>query len=238
MSTPQLLLIDDDARLAQDGRRIPDAIGARPSPTPVRCQPAWSCSPTTSPDLRAPRPDAARRRRPRPVPRGARCAAAAPSCRCSCSPRAASRWTASSASSSAPTTTCPSRSSRASCWPASRRCCAGAAPRRRRPRRPCCASAASRSTSARASPLDGKAGDLTGHQFDLLVALAERAGRVLSRDQIMDAARPSARGLRPLDRRPHLAHPRRYRGRSEGAAPPHRARRRLRVRQAGGRRPA
>ena len=35
--------------------------------------------------------------------------------------------------------------------------------------------------------IDGKPADLTGHQFDLLVVLAQSAGRVLSRDQIMDA---------------------------------------------------
>jgi DNA-binding response OmpR family regulator len=35
--------------------------------------------------------------------------------------------------------------------------------------------------------LDGQACDLTAHQFELLVVLARRAGRVLSRDQIMDA---------------------------------------------------
>jgi DNA-binding response OmpR family regulator len=40
---------------------------------------------------------------------------------------------------------------------------------------------------ARAARLDGVACDLTGHQFDLLVVLAQSAGRVLSRDQIMDA---------------------------------------------------
>jgi DNA-binding response OmpR family regulator len=41
-------------------------------------------------------------------------------------------------------------------------------------------------TSARAVRLDGVKCDLTGYQFDLLVALAERAGRVLSRDVLMD----------------------------------------------------
>ena len=35
--------------------------------------------------------------------------------------------------------------------------------------------------------LDGRPCDLTGHQFDLLLVLARSAGRVLSRDQIMDA---------------------------------------------------
>ena len=40
---------------------------------------------------------------------------------------------------------------------------------------------------ARQARIDGKPCDLTGHQFDLLVVLAQSAGRVLSRDQIMDA---------------------------------------------------
>jgi DNA-binding response OmpR family regulator len=40
---------------------------------------------------------------------------------------------------------------------------------------------------ARVARLDGKVCDLTGHQFDLLVVLAQSPGRVLSRDQIMDA---------------------------------------------------
>jgi two-component system phosphate regulon response regulator OmpR len=40
---------------------------------------------------------------------------------------------------------------------------------------------------ARQARIDSKACDLTGHQFDLLVVLAQSAGRVLSRDQIMDA---------------------------------------------------
>ena len=40
---------------------------------------------------------------------------------------------------------------------------------------------------ARVARLDGKACDLTGHQFDLLVVMAESPGRVLSRDQIMDS---------------------------------------------------
>ncbi|MDN3921862.1 response regulator [Roseateles violae] len=41
--------------------------------------------------------------------------------------------------------------------------------------------------AARLARLDGKACDLTSHQFDLLVVLAQSPGRVLSRDQIMDA---------------------------------------------------
>jgi DNA-binding response OmpR family regulator len=40
---------------------------------------------------------------------------------------------------------------------------------------------------ARQARIDGKACDLTGHQFDLLVVMAQSAGRVMSRDQIMDA---------------------------------------------------
>ena len=40
---------------------------------------------------------------------------------------------------------------------------------------------------ARQARIAGQACDLTGHQFDLLVVLAQSAGRVLSRDQIMDA---------------------------------------------------
>jgi DNA-binding response OmpR family regulator len=40
---------------------------------------------------------------------------------------------------------------------------------------------------ARSAHIDGKLCDLTGHQFDLLVVLAQSPGRVLSRDQIMDA---------------------------------------------------
>jgi DNA-binding response OmpR family regulator len=39
----------------------------------------------------------------------------------------------------------------------------------------------------RRARLDGHDCDLTAHQFDLLVVLARSAGRVLSRDQIMDA---------------------------------------------------
>ena len=44
-------------------------------------------------------------------------------------------------------------------------------------------------TAARQARLDGRPCELTSHQFDLLVVLARAAGRVLSRDQIMDALR-------------------------------------------------
>jgi two-component system phosphate regulon response regulator OmpR len=51
---------------------------------------------------------------------------------------------------------------------------------------------------ARIVRVAGKACELTSHQFDLLVALAERAGRVLTRDQIMEAVR--GRELEAYDR--------------------------------------
>ena len=40
---------------------------------------------------------------------------------------------------------------------------------------------------ARQARLDGRACDLTSHQFELLCVLAQSPGRVLSRDQIMDS---------------------------------------------------
>ncbi len=51
---------------------------------------------------------------------------------------------------------------------------------------------------ARQVSVRGVACDLTSYQFDLLVALAERAGRVLTRDQIMEAVR--GRELEAFDR--------------------------------------
>jgi len=44
-------------------------------------------------------------------------------------------------------------------------------------------------TAARVVRLDGAIRELTGHQFNLLVALAQNAGRVLSRDALMDMVR-------------------------------------------------
>jgi two-component system, OmpR family, phosphate regulon response regulator OmpR len=41
-------------------------------------------------------------------------------------------------------------------------------------------------TAARAVRLDGKSCELTAYQFDLLMALAKNAGRVLSRETLMD----------------------------------------------------
>ena len=51
---------------------------------------------------------------------------------------------------------------------------------------------------ARTVSVSGSLCELTSYQFDLLVALAERAGRVLSRDQIMEAVR--GRELEAFDR--------------------------------------
>jgi DNA-binding response OmpR family regulator len=52
--------------------------------------------------------------------------------------------------------------------------------------------------NARTVTVGGETADLTSYQFDLLVAMAERAGRVLTRDQIMEAVR--GRELEAFDR--------------------------------------
>jgi DNA-binding response OmpR family regulator len=51
---------------------------------------------------------------------------------------------------------------------------------------------------ARTVTVNGQSCELTSYQFDLLVTLAERAGRVLTRDQIMEAVR--GRELEAFDR--------------------------------------
>ncbi|SDM13372.1 DNA-binding response regulator, OmpR family, contains REC and winged-helix (wHTH) domain [Oryzisolibacter propanilivorax] len=51
---------------------------------------------------------------------------------------------------------------------------------------------------ARTVTVAGQPADLTSYQFDLLVAMAERAGRVLTREQIMEAVR--GRELEAFDR--------------------------------------
>ncbi|MGQ2994701.1 MAG: response regulator transcription factor, partial [Variovorax sp.] len=51
---------------------------------------------------------------------------------------------------------------------------------------------------ARTVQVAGQPCELTSYQFDLLVAMAERAGRVLTRDQIMEAVR--GRELEAFDR--------------------------------------
>jgi two-component system phosphate regulon response regulator OmpR len=53
-------------------------------------------------------------------------------------------------------------------------------------------------TAARAVRLDGKACELTGYQFDLLVALAKNAGRVMSREILMDLVK--GEGFESFDR--------------------------------------
>jgi two-component system, OmpR family, phosphate regulon response regulator OmpR len=51
---------------------------------------------------------------------------------------------------------------------------------------------------ARVARVDGRERPLTGHQFDLLAAMAESAGRVLSRDALMERVRGDA--LEAFDR--------------------------------------
>jgi DNA-binding response OmpR family regulator len=51
---------------------------------------------------------------------------------------------------------------------------------------------------ARTVTVGGEPSELTSYQFDLLITLAERAGRVLTRDQIMEAVR--GRELEAFDR--------------------------------------
>ncbi|MBP6405524.1 MAG: response regulator transcription factor [Proteobacteria bacterium] len=51
---------------------------------------------------------------------------------------------------------------------------------------------------ARTVTVGGQGAELTSYQFDLLITLAERAGRVLTRDQIMEAVR--GRELEAFDR--------------------------------------
>ena len=51
---------------------------------------------------------------------------------------------------------------------------------------------------ARAVRIDGEMRPVTSYQFDLLLVLAERAGRVLTREQLLDSVRGEALG--PFDR--------------------------------------
>ncbi len=98
----------------------------------------------------------------------------------------ARRSTASSGWRSAPTTTSPSRSTRASCSPASGRSCAGAAARRLDDgvrRFGFCGFVLDSGLRQLLDP-DGAQVSLTGAEFDLLHALCLRPGRVLSRDQL------------------------------------------------------
>ena len=72
---------------------------------------------------------------------------------------------------------------------------------------------------ARAARLDGARVVLTAHQFDLLCTLAERAGRVLSRAQLMQLVRgEELDAFESIDRCPHQPDPPGDRGRSAAAA--------------------
>ena len=53
-------------------------------------------------------------------------------------------------------------------------------------------------SAARLVRLDGEAREMTSYQFDLLLALAERPGRVLSREQLLDVVKGEA--LEAFDR--------------------------------------
>ena len=53
-------------------------------------------------------------------------------------------------------------------------------------------------SAARLVRLDGEVRDMTSYQFDLLLALAERPGRVLSREQLLDVVKGEA--LEAFDR--------------------------------------
>ncbi len=233
--TPRILLIDDDSPARLDGGRVPrplrlrgrDRRLARRRPQQARGRP-----------LRRPgaRPDAARRRRPRPVPRAARrkphpAPAAAHAHRARRAdgpdrrPRARRRRLpaeavrAARAAGPGQGAAAPGRAA------AGRRRRAALRPPRDRPRRP-----------RRPPRRQGLRPDRAPVRPPGGAGAKPRPGADARPDHGF-AQGPSARGLRSLDRRPHLAHPGADRGRPEGAAPrPHRARRRLRVRPQAGRR--
>ena len=97
----------------------------------------------------------------------------------------------------------PSRSIRASCWRASAPCCAAPATRRNTGASQPCAGyrfAGWTLEPARRRLLnpEGVEVPLTGGEYDLLVALVERANRVLTRDMLLDLLRGRQAG--PFDR--------------------------------------
>jgi DNA-binding response OmpR family regulator len=84
---------------------------------------------------------------------------------------------------------------------------------------------------ARTVSIDSDPRPLTSHQFDLLLALAERAGRVLSRERLMELVKPSAAGYDPAFDRSIDVHVARIRAAIEDDA--RRPRRIITVRGAG-----
>ena len=172
--------------------------------------------------------DAPRRRRALLLPRAARVGLAPDRD----ADRAGDEADRSSASSSARTTTSqavqPARAARARARGAAAR---GAV---RRTRAEVRASGASRSTAARASCGSTARSARSPATSSTCSSRSPRArARALARRADGARARPRARGVRPQHRRARLAHPRRDRGRPQApAAPPDRARRRLRVRGA------
>lgn len=66
------------------------------------------------------------------------------------------------------------------------------------PQRPLCFGSLEIDRDAREVSVAGRVCELTAYQFDLLLVMAERAGRVLTRDQIMEAVR--GRELEAFDR--------------------------------------
>ena len=155
--------------------------------------------------------------------------------RSSCSPPRTTRSTRSSASSWAPTTTSPSRTRRASCWPASARCCA--AGRRSRPPAPAAPTVDDDDAAGRRARCGWTSSGTPSRVRDELVAVPAqgvRAARAAAAQRRPGAhPRPAHRpglglGLRRRHqdaRRPRQARPRQDRGRpGQPDAAAHRAR--------------
>ena len=212
----RIVVVDDDARirdllrrylsqegfdvlLAEDGKAL-NRLLTRENARPDRA-----------------RPDAAGRGRPGDLPPPAR--RQRPHARSSCSPPRATTSTASSAWRWAPTTTCPSRSTRASCWRASTRCCA-AARRRRRPGAPAKDAQVVQLRRLRvrprhAPPDEGRQADRADHRriLDAEGAGAAPAPAAVARQADGARARPRIRAVRPQPRRADLAPAQDRRGR-------------------------